>query len=586
MSIAWVSPSFKKTNTTALTTITITGVTVAAGNTIMVMVGSASNTATISSVTDSAGNVYTVDAGIANSTTVWAGTARVLSALALSAGTITVTLAASATASAFVEVYSGVSAFGVVGAGSTGTSTNPNTSITTQDANNFVVGLETHRSGATVSVNQGNLRDSILVPPASTTIPGGGAMDNTAASASAVTIGDTLSASAAWACFAIELRSATGTLVIAEWDESQKWQKNTDTNVSWAASEIDTGLLPIVPNIVYGDEPSRCFDVRGSQEDEPWHTFFVVTIPPPPTLGWDDYEGHRYIDTRYASQTTEADAGVPPILPAPGWDELDWQKFWGVGYSGPTTESDLGAAPIIPGLVYDEDLSHSTDTHFASAEDEPWQTFFAIPVPPPNLGWDEWDWNRNFDTRITLHDDERSHAFFTIPIEGQWDDWDWSRNVETKMQQEDDPWHTFFLIPAPPPNQGWDDWAWSKDFSPAYVKQFDTESIEFTLPILLPVGWYDDTQQKFGMLGLSALVILDEFVNAPTGTLPGPFVGISGMRAFFGLIGNATTYSGLDEKFRAIQGLTSSFSSYEAMAASMRVVQGVSYQNVNIFSRG
>jgi hypothetical protein len=311
-----------------------------------------------------------------------------------------------------------------------------------------------------------------------------------------------------------------------ERSENDRSQVYRDWRVTQATGEIDTGLLPIVPPTIHVDEPSRSFETRAQQEEDPWHTFFQISIPPPPTTGWDDYEGHRYTDWRYGNQTLEAEIVGSPILPAPGWDEVEWQKFWGLGYAGPTGEEDLGATPIIPGLAREEDLSRSMDTRFANAEEEPWQTFFTIPTPPPNQGWDDWDWSKWYDLRVSQSEEEPRQIFFSIPNLSF--DEDPGRNIETRAKQEEDHWQTFFTIPAAPPNQGWDDWDWSRDFSIKYAPPREPEASDFSRPVSPAFGWFDDPLQRYADSGLSQLLVFEEFVNAPSGALPGPFVGCEG----------------------------------------------------------
>jgi hypothetical protein len=311
-----------------------------------------------------------------------------------------------------------------------------------------------------------------------------------------------------------------------EWDESQRWQLNRDVRVSWPTSEEDLGARPLIPGLAYDEELSLSRDLRFSDpEGEPWHTFFQISIPPP-IVGWDDYEGHRYTDWRYGNQTLEAEIVGLPILPAPGWDEVEWQKFWGLGYAGPTTEEDLGATPIIPGIAREEDLSRSMDTRFASAEEEPWQTFFTIPTPPPTVGWDDWDWSKWYDLRVSQSEEEPRQTFFSIPNLSF--DEDPGHNVETRAKQEEEPWQTFFTIPAAPPNQGWDDWDWNRDFSIKYAPPREPEASDFSRPVSPAFGWFDDPLQRYADSGLSQLLVFEEFVNAPSGALPGPFVGCEG----------------------------------------------------------
>jgi hypothetical protein len=373
--------------------------------------------------------------------------------------------------------------------------------------------------------------------------------------------------------------------------------------------DIDSGavIFPALPPIAYDEDLSHFVDVRQQQDDDPWHTFFFVPVAPP-NLGWDDWDwnkffgasvsqqddepwhtfftipglaydetdGQRFIGTNYSDETTEEDTGLLPIIPTLAWDEVDWQKFWGLTYSKQTTEEDTGLLPIVTYLAYEEDLSHSVDvrqqqddepwqTFFTipglayeedqsknvdvrqQQDDEPWQTFFTIPTPPPNLGWDDWDWNKSFDNRVSQQDDEPWQAFFTIPglayedTEGQkntdkrwsaqeedlgslpiipilaWDEVDWqkfwgfgysnqtqeqdtglfpiipglaydedpSRSTDVRQQQDDEPWHTFFFIPVAPPTLGWDDWDWCKAFQVAFSGQTVEEDIN-PLPFISP----------------------------------------------------------------------------------------------------
>ena len=106
-----------------------------------------------------------------------------------------------------------------------------------------------------------------------------------------------------------------------EWDESQRWQLCREGRWSQATAEIDTGLLPIIPKIVYDDDPSRSFEIRSKQDDEPWHTFFLIPVPPP-TRGWDDWDWSRDFSTGYAKPPeAEPFDFSAPITPAFGWFE-------------------------------------------------------------------------------------------------------------------------------------------------------------------------------------------------------------------------------------------------------------------------
>jgi len=222
----------------------------------------------------------------------------------------------------------------------------------------------------------------------------------------------------------------------------EDWSRGIDTRQQQDDEPWHTFFT--IPGLAYEEDLSRGVDIRQQQDDEPWHTYF--TIPTPPDFGWDEWDWNKNFDFRVSQQ-----------------DDEPWQTFF-----------------TIPGLAYEEDLSRNIDIR-QEQDDEPWHTFFTIPTPP-DFGWDEWDWNKNFDSRVSQQDDDPWQTFFTIP--GLAYEEDQSRYIETRQQQDDDPWHTFFTIPTPPPNLGWDDWDWCKAFQIAFVPQIMEEDVGLS-PILL-----------------------------------------------------------------------------------------------------
>ena len=109
-----------------------------------------------------------------------------------------------------VEFYRSVAAIGTNNT-ATGSSTTASVSLTTQDANNFVVGCLGFRSGtgAAWSAATGNLRN--ITDPLQSSATFMAAVDNTAASASSVTTSANIASSQAWAAVALELRSTVAT---------------------------------------------------------------------------------------------------------------------------------------------------------------------------------------------------------------------------------------------------------------------------------------------------------------------------------------------------------------------------------------
>jgi len=99
-----------------------------------------------------------------------------------------------------------------------------------------------------------------------------------------------------------------------------------------------------------------------------------------------------------------------------------------------------------------------------------------------------------------------------------------SFDARAPFQQLDDEWTRRVLLPAAPIVL--EDWSGSlpsqpgKDFSPLYVKPFDAELIDFARPIVPQTSWLDDASGALSRQtgSLAAMLPLDEFVNAPTGS--------------------------------------------------------------------
>jgi hypothetical protein len=140
---------------------------------------------------------------------------------------------------------------------------------------------------------------------------------------------------------------------------------------------------------------------------------------------------------------------------------------------------------------------------------------------PPLFEWDESQrWQICRDVRASWTTGEEDTGLRLI-IPNIVYDIDYSRCFDTRSQQEHDPWHTFFLIPVPPPNLGWDDWDWSRDYSTPYVRPPEAEPFDFARPIVTPLAYDESAAFFLGSSGsLAAMVVLDEFVNAPAGSIP------------------------------------------------------------------
>jgi hypothetical protein len=186
------------------------GATIPVGSTIVV--GIVQNSAvTIASVTDSGGNSYVLK--VSNTTQDANGPVQIWvcasSTAQLTTGsTITPkTSSGNSTSTVSVVGYSGVLRIGITATNSSSTATtHPTISLTTQDANNFVVAVMSSGTAAvtTWAASVGNLRTSTSALGRSQ-----GVMDNTAASATSVTCTATTGRSNPYDCSAVELRSTS-----------------------------------------------------------------------------------------------------------------------------------------------------------------------------------------------------------------------------------------------------------------------------------------------------------------------------------------------------------------------------------------
>lgn len=208
MAIAFRSASATRTgNSASVSSIVMTlGSATLTGNMIVVATLDV-NSGTVSSVVDSGGSTYTKIASVTNGTLVLELWSTAVTGSKAST-TITVTWSAASRNHEMAACeYSGVAAIGTNNTAS-GSASPGTVSVTTQDANNFVVaGIGVLAANAQTAQN-GNLRLSIT--------EGGtgsksslGEVDNTAASASLVTDSTTFT-SATWGAAAVELRTTSG----------------------------------------------------------------------------------------------------------------------------------------------------------------------------------------------------------------------------------------------------------------------------------------------------------------------------------------------------------------------------------------
>jgi len=194
---------------TSATSMTVTIPATVAGNDLVAVVSIgidiAPNT-TVSSVT-ATGATFASRVVLSN------GVARVeiWSARGISAGitTVTINFVAATNATAAVAEYSGVAALGTTATNS-GATANPTVSLTTQDANNFVVGgFSASAAGiAAFTALTGTLRAAPVTAAGDVTDVAGALTDNTSATPASVTNAVTQAANT-WAAAALELRSTS-----------------------------------------------------------------------------------------------------------------------------------------------------------------------------------------------------------------------------------------------------------------------------------------------------------------------------------------------------------------------------------------
>lgn len=163
---------------------------------------------TVSSVTDASGSTWTFRAGVTN-----AGEVRIelwtTSNFLGNATNVTTNLSGTADSiTTSVAAFSGVANIGNTNT-ATGNSTTPSVSVTTQDANNFVVGCHGYRdsTGVTWSANTGTIRQEYGATGPSAA--GLALITNTSVSPASTTTSATLGSSKQWGSAIAELRSAS-----------------------------------------------------------------------------------------------------------------------------------------------------------------------------------------------------------------------------------------------------------------------------------------------------------------------------------------------------------------------------------------
>lgn len=204
----------KVNNATAGTSLAFPAQTITAGEDIVVVVAILTTTVSVSSITDTKGNTYTQKAAVNNGSAIrieiWASHG----VAAQSNNVVTVNLSGSSLASAAYQIYSGVAGLGNTNT-NTGSSVFPESDLSTQDANNFLVlGYAIGSSSSDTATAKDNVTIRQTEIPALTTA-GAVLADNTSAPGPVELISRILlSTSRSWAAAGVELRSGGGTTPI------------------------------------------------------------------------------------------------------------------------------------------------------------------------------------------------------------------------------------------------------------------------------------------------------------------------------------------------------------------------------------
>ncbi len=187
-------------------------VTIASGNTIIVVYAIRTTTSTGNAPTV-AGNTFTQITGCANnnSSTVrvecWSTTVN--GSATITATAINCNLSASARFVCSFAAYSGVVALGRVTVGTQASANPVSPTFNTDDANDWCVGAYAAQGTGTFTTLTGNLRNSGVSAGTSTTAGGGAIADQTQASAGAACTNSETNADTVWSLAAVELRTAS-----------------------------------------------------------------------------------------------------------------------------------------------------------------------------------------------------------------------------------------------------------------------------------------------------------------------------------------------------------------------------------------
>ena len=259
-----------------------------------------------------------------------------------------------------------------------------------------------------------------------------------------------------------------------------------EKNCSWSAIQFeDTDThrsLPPTPPFAVQDEISERFTGLFTpfiEEDQPGKPIVAQAAP---NIGLDDIEAHVKAYDRVSSYHEDDVFTVALPPPLAQQDEISERTF---NWFSPAIEDDWTARPPVPPFAITEEVSEKWTSTAAPAFEDDGSTLPPVPPLPP----------------ASIQDDEQ-HS---------WRGW-------LSPAIEDD-WTTT----APLPPLAFEDDLKTTSSSPTF---FQIDASDFSGKPPLPAQAWDDEQsiQSNVAAGLSLLLFLDEFVNAPVSAGLGPTI--------------------------------------------------------------
>jgi hypothetical protein len=151
---------------------------------------------------------------------------------------------------------------------------------------------------------------------------------------------------------------------------------------------------------------------------------------------------------------------------------------------------------------------------FQQLEDD-WTRRILLPAPPN--AFEDWAWSKDFSP-LCVKPQDAEPIDYARPIVTllAYDQNDWTRRSEwfyaPQIAEQD--------LPSQPPNPpaAFEDGEGSRDFSEK--RSWLESDVLLGIPLVPFAGWFDENAAAFaGSSGtLAAMVVLDEFVNAPSGS--------------------------------------------------------------------